>query len=811
MQKTRNLLPWLFSLAVGALGTYQYHLTQFASRFNTFFGDRGDARGVVYLCEHWYQSLRGQAELLSPGMFYPVKGTLGYSECLVGYGVPYAILRACGVEMFSALEIIVILLTFLNYATCFILLYKVLRFRVPASCVGAAFFAFNSPKFFQTGHLQLQYVLFLPFIFIFIILFVQRAATLNQRNAFLLLTLAGIALNLQLLTAFYLAWFFAFWSALFLVLALCFRQSRQLIFALVGQFYPAIIGGAITFLIGLIPFLRVYLPVLRAVDWYSYLNVTEMIPQWWSLLSMSDGNYIWGWLSAAVRPVPPPATWGELTIGIGLVTSLIWVGLTFFGAWIVIKGAKPSSVIERRGASELISHQVSLFFLGLMILATTLFYVVGMKYGTQGYSPWEYVYTYFPGAKAIRAVSRYVIFLALPMAIAFAFMLHRGLERIDVQKNTKTKNVLAMAMFSLAVFGLIEQFGVFKVGGTGFSKKAERVYLNAMAAKLPNDCTVFYVAAKPDDKHNAFEYQYDAMLIAAISRIPTFNGSSSQFPNNWFGLYQIKDPAYEDNVKKWIALNNITGKVCRLELAPPVEAYDATTPNPINDTDFFVRQQYRDLFDREPSPAELNVWTEKLNNCSRNKETCDRINTSLNLYRSQEFYERAYFIYRFYEAALGRLPKYQEFTTDMRRMNGASPEDKDARKASFAEDFVNRAEFKVMYDELPPTMYLDKLAQTAGVALANRNELESDLISERKSRAQVLREVIESKEAQTKFSSRASVALCYFAYLRRDPDAAGFKQWVNYLDTNANMRQLMDGFVDSSEYRLRFFNSNASR
>src|ERR1043165_8550579 len=81
-------------LVCGLAGTFQYHSRQFRSGFDTFFGDRGDARGFVYFCEHWYQSILGKASLLSPGIFYPTKRTLAYSDLLLGFATPYAFFRA---------------------------------------------------------------------------------------------------------------------------------------------------------------------------------------------------------------------------------------------------------------------------------------------------------------------------------------------------------------------------------------------------------------------------------------------------------------------------------------------------------------------------------------------------------------------------------------------------------------------------------------------------------------------------------------------------------------------------------------------
>ena len=571
--RRKNLLAWLIVLCLGIIGTVQYHLAQFSSRFDTFFGDRGDARGVVYFCEHWYQSVLGKANLLSPGLFYPTKGTLAYSDLLLGYAIPYSLLRGLGFGMFSAMEIVIIGLTFLSYLMCFILLNRALRFSLLPSCAGAMFFAFSSPKFFQLIHLQLQFVVCLPLIFLFVILFVQQSATLTQKRAFALLSLSGLAFNIQLLTAFYLGWFFSVWCFLFLTLALLFQPGRNFIFLLVRKFRPAMSASAATFLLGAVPFMLVYFPRASAQNWYTYSNVKEMIPEWWSLLSMGEGNYVWGWLTGIVRPKPAPAYWAELTIGIGVFTSLAWIGITIFGLGTLAKTLRSRSV-KKGNEDRLETRRVYLLFLGLMILATTLFYCIGMKYG--GHSLWKQVYYCFPGAKAIRAMSRYVIFLTLPLAVGFAFALDYGIKRVATQKTSLARSALMFGLLALAALGVFEQFGRFKVGGTGFSQKAETAYLNAMAARLDSNCAAFYVAARPDDHHGAAEYQYDAMLIAVMTQIPTLNGTSSQFPPGWFGLYDVKDPAYEVNVRKWIELNEIKSNICRLELSPPVEAFSGS-------------------------------------------------------------------------------------------------------------------------------------------------------------------------------------------------------------------------------------------
>jgi hypothetical protein len=100
--------------------------------------------------------------------------------------------------------------------------------------------------------------------------------------------------------------------------------------------------------------------------------------------------------------------------------------------------------------------------------------------------------------------------------------------------------------------------------------------------------------------------------------------------------------------------------------------------------------------------------------------------------------------------------------------------------------------------------YVDALLRTVGVTLPNRDALINDLAEGRKSRAQVLREIVESKQVYDKIYNKAFVAMEYFGYLRRDPDGPGYEYWVNYLDATGDYRHLVHGFVDSPENRRRF-------
>ena len=86
-------------------------------------------------------------------------------------------------------------------------------------------------------------------------------------------------------------------------------------------------------------------------------------------------------------------------------------------------------------------------------------------------------------------------------------------------------------------------------------------------------------------------------------------------------------------------------------------------------------------------------------------------------FRSAEFQERGYFVYRFYTAALGRKPDFSEFTPDLGRVSGFLTNDQlAAAKTAFANDFTSRPAFAAQYNSLNNAAYVDALINTAAAA-----------------------------------------------------------------------------------------------
>lgn len=231
----------------------------------------------------------------------------------------------------------------------------------------------------------------------------------------------------------------------------------------------------------------------------------------------------------------------------------------------------------------------------------------------------------------------------------------------------------------------------------------------------------------------------------------------------------------------------------------------AFTTNPIDQTAFFVRQHYRDFLGREPEPGGYQGWQDILNNCAGGDTRCDRIEVSSAFFRSPEFQDRGYFIYRAYATGLGRNPRFSEFMTDIAKVNGFfTPEQQEVNKVAFINELMTRDEFVAKYGHLnDPRSYVEALEQTTRVTQTNRETLIADLATGRKSRAEISRVIAESVEVYAKFYNEAFVVMQYFGYLRRDPDIL-YLEWIDTLNRSGDYRTMINGFMNSEEYRKRF-------
>ena len=276
-------------------------------------------------------------------------------------------------------------------------------------------------------------------------------------------------------------------------------------------------------------------------------------------------------------------------------------------------------------------------------------------------------------------------------------------------------------------------------------------------------------------------------------------------------------------------------------------ADDVTEPatNPIDDTETFVRQHYRDFLNREADAAGLAFWSDNINKCNDPArrpahltvaqciETF-RVHTSAAFYLSIEFQQSGYFIYRMFKTGYDDIApptvpvpiRFADFIRDTGEVNrgvivgqGNWEAQLNQNKQAYALLFVQRPEFLTRYPSLTnATAFVDMLNENAGNVLSpsERSALIGELSpspADPALRASVVRKVAENALLQQQEFNRAFVLMQYFGYLRRNPDAApdsnfdGYNFWLDKLNSfNGDFvkAEMVKAFIESIEYRSRF-------
>jgi hypothetical protein len=307
----------------------------------------------------------------------------------------------------------------------------------------------------------------------------------------------------------------------------------------------------------------------------------------------------------------------------------------------------------------------------------------------------------------------------------------------------------------------------------------------------------------------------------------------------------IVDDAYAEGTESFtINLSSASGATLGTQAVATININDndsTTGPNPNDVAGSFVTQHYFDFLNRQPDVSGLAFWTNQIASCGSDQACIQikRINVSAAFYVSVEFQQTGYLVERTYKAAYGdgsglstlggahQLPvpivRFNEFLPDTQRIGqgvvvnvGNWQQQLEDNKQAFLAEFVQRSRFTTLFPaSMTAAQFVDKLNTNAGNPLSQseRDQLVSDLSTNVKTRAQVLRAVAEDPDLNSAEFNRAFVLMQYFGYLRRNPndpqdtDYTGYDFWLTKLNQfNGNFvnAEMVKAFIVSGEYRQRF-------
>jgi subtilisin family serine protease len=299
------------------------------------------------------------------------------------------------------------------------------------------------------------------------------------------------------------------------------------------------------------------------------------------------------------------------------------------------------------------------------------------------------------------------------------------------------------------------------------------------------------------------------------------NGQVNNSITNASGDYDFGTFATAPTVTVVPSAPNLVFQPLSQTLNNPVGAqvinFTGRTPNPIDDSRAFIRQQYLDFLNREPDPGGWDFWTSQITGCGSDPICTHnrRIDVSAAFFIELEFQVTGYVVYRMHRAAFGTFPggptraniSFAQFIAD-RSLIVAGP-GLPQSTIDFANAFMQRPAFLTVYpNNMSNADFVNTLFDKANLTpfTTERQQQIDAMNNSGKTRAQVLLDVIEIPTFKTREHDPAFVLMQYFGYLRRDPDQGGYDFWLNVLNTQVpgNFRGMVCAFLTSAEYQRRF-------
>ena len=207
-------------------------------------------------------------------------------------------------------------------------------------------------------------------------------------------------------------------------------------------------------------------------------------------------------------------------------------------------------IIRRRSVAVGLAGEIGIAC-GITLVGALL---LPIKFGTK--SLWAIPYTFFPGARSLRAVDRIVLIGGLLAVMIIAIALQSLRNREVREGRSQRREAIGLAM--LLGFIVVEQFNV---GDTSSVDRSDQLRALREAPAPPPACQAFYITDSDPAETVAYTSSIDAMLIAQHFSIPTLNGYAGQFPRG-FTFFEPSNDDYLEVVHAWADKYGVSEGLC---------------------------------------------------------------------------------------------------------------------------------------------------------------------------------------------------------------------------------------------------------
>jgi hypothetical protein len=486
----RESAGWFLAAILLAVIVFGY-LMPVTGYFTAVPGDLADPRYNSVVLEHLYRFVIGSAKLWNPDFYFPFEGALAFSDTHFGSGATYVLARLLGLSREHAFDAWFAGGTLFNFASALYVIRR-LGLTTAAAALGAFFFAFALPVTGQDTHAQLVHRFAAP-------LAVLALWQMFERRRLADLARLSFFTVWQFYCSIYLGLFLVYLLAALAIALLILRRPfewplwRANLAAERVSLKAAASGVLLLSTLAVIHLLFQYYLVSRTYSLWRPFG-TEMLPRLGSYL-LADYSPLLRWLGR------------DFSVGDVRHEHQMFIG---FGAIALILAA----IVWRRHAPVPVLTQAMLIALGLLFAGTL---------GIGEFSLY-YLIAWLPGIEAIRAVSRIVLIMLIPMSVLVALGADAAWRRVR-------RPLWGLPMLAgLAAVVIVEPLSV-SLGSVPIANWQAR--LDAARGQLPlvvpRDA-ILLLRYSSADPYEQILVELDAVLLGQDLGYPVLNGYSNFHP-----------------------------------------------------------------------------------------------------------------------------------------------------------------------------------------------------------------------------------------------------------------------------------------